>query len=269
MAKLRTLIVDDERLARLKLRRFLDEQPDVEIVGECGSGAEAVERIRAEQPDLIFLDIQMPGLDGFGVLREIRKREAGPERRGRVVFVTAHDEHAVRAFEVEALDYLLKPFDRARFQQTLDRVRRERRQSLDEKIAALLEKIDQPEPEAQLDRILVRSGGRMTFLKLREVDWIEADDNYVRLHAGRAAHLVRETLRGLEPRLDPRLFLRIHRSAIVNIEAIAEIRSLFHGDYGVLLRDGTALPVGRTWRDRLLQRMGDIGAQDLRRKERS
>lgn len=253
MAKLRALIVDDERLARLKLRRFLDEQPDVEIVGECGSGAEAVERIRAERPDLLFLDIQMPGLDGFAVLREV-----GPERRGRVVFVTAHDEHAVRAFEVEALDYLLKPFDRTRFEQTLDRVRRERRQTLDEKIAALLEKIERPEAEAPLDRILVRSVGRLTFLKLREVDWIEADDNYVRLHAGRESHLVRETLSRLEPRLDPRLFLRIHRSAIVNIESIAEIRSLFHGDYDILLRNGTALPIGRTWRDRLLQRMGDI-----------
>jgi two-component system, LytTR family, response regulator len=252
MAKLRTLIVDDERLARLKLRRFLEEQPDVEIVGECGSGAEAVERIRAEQPDLLFLDIQMPGLDGFAVLREV-----GSERRGRVVFVTAHDEHAVRAFEVEALDYLLKPFDRARFQQTLDRVRRERRQTLDEKIAGLLERIEKPATEESLDRILVRSGGRMTFLKLCDVDWIEADDNDLRFHAGRATHLVRDTLRRLEPRLDPRLFLRIHRSAIVNIEAIAEIRSLFHGDYDVLLRDGTALPVGRTYRDRLLQRMGD------------
>lgn len=252
MAKLRTLIVDDERLARLKLRRFLEEQPDVEIVGECGSGAEAVERIRAEQPDLLFLDIQMPGLDGFAVLREV-----GSERRGRVVFVTAHDEHAVRAFEVEALDYLLKPFDRARFQQTLDRVRRERRQTLDEKIAALLERIEKPGTEERLDRILVRSGGRMTFLKLRDVDWIEADDNDLRFHAGRATHRVRDTLRRLAPRLDPRLFLRIHRKAIVNIEAIAEIRSLFHGDYDVLLRDGTALPVGRTYRDRLLQRMGD------------
>lgn len=257
MAKLRTLIVDDERLARLKLRRLLEEQPDVEIVGECGSGAEAVERIRAEQPDLLFLDIQMPGLDGFAVLREV-----GPERRGRVVFVTAHDEHAVRAFEVEALDYLLKPFDRARFQQTLDRVRRERRppfdQTLDEKIAALLERIEKPAiTEERMDRILIRSAGRMTFLKLCDVDWIEADDNDLRFHAGRATHLVRDTLRRLEPRLDPRLFLRIHRSAIVNIEAIAEIRSLFHGDYDVLLRDGTALPVGRTYRDRLLGRMGD------------
>lgn len=252
MAKLRTLIVDDERLARLKLRRFLEEQPDVEIVGECGSGAEAVERIRAEQPDLLFLDIQMPGLDGFAVLREV-----GAERRGCVVFVTAHDEHAVRAFEVEALDYLLKPFDRARFQQTLDRVRRERRPTLDEKIAALLERIEKPATEELLDRILVRSEGRMTFLKLRDVDWIEADDNDLRFHAGRATHRVRDTLRRLEPRLDPRLFLRIHRSAIVNVEAIAEIRSLFHGDYDVLLRDGTALPVGRTYRDRLLQRMGD------------
>jgi two-component system, LytTR family, response regulator len=251
LAKLRALIVDDERLARLKLRRFLDEEPDIDVVGECASGVEAVDRIRSEQPDLVFLDIQMPGLDGFAVLREVRKREVGPG--GRVIFVTAHDEHAVRAFEVEALDYLLKPFDRARFQQTLDRVRRERRQTLDEKIASLLERIERP--AERLDRILLRSEGRMTFLKLREVDWIEADDNYLRLHAGRETHLVRDTLRRLEPRLDPRLFLRIHRSTIVNVEAIAEIRSLFHGDYDVLLRDGTTLPVGRTWRDRLLQRL--------------
>ena len=254
MAKLRTLIVDDERLARLKLRRFLDEEPDIEIMGECASGAEAVERLRKEPPDLLFLDIQMPGLDGFAVLRE-----AGPVRRGHVVFVTAHDEHALRAFEVEALDYLLKPFDRARFQQTLDRVRRERRPALDEKIAALLARIDRPErPEEPLDRILIRSEGRMSFVKLREVDWIEADDNYIRLHAGRETHLVRETLRRLEPRLDPRLFLRVHRSAIVNVEAIAEIRDLFHGDYDIVLRNGTVLPVGRTYRDRLLQRMGSL-----------
>lgn len=253
MTKLRALIVDDERLARLKLRRFLDEEPDVEVVGECASGAEAVERIRADRPDLVFLDVQMPGLDGFAVWREARPREAGRERGCRVVFVTAHDEHAVRAFEVEALDYLLKPFDRARFQQTLDRVRRERRETLDAKIASLLERIERP--AERLDRLVVRSGGRLRFVKLHEVDWIEAEDNYVRLHAGRESHLVRDTLRRLEPRLDPRLFLRIHRSAIVNVEAIAEIRSLFHGDYDVLLRDGTALPVGRTWRDRLLQRL--------------
>ena len=252
MAKLRALIVDDERLARQKLRRLLTEEPDVEVVGDCGSGAEAVEAIRAERPDLVFLDVQMPGLDGFGVLREV-----GPGQAGRVVFVTAHDEHAVRAFEVEALDYLLKPFDRARFRQALDRARRERRQGLEEKLAALLERVERVErPAERLERILVGSGGRMTFLKLREVDWIEAADNYVRLHAGREAHLVRETLRRLEPRLDPHLFLRIHRSAIVNLESVAEVRSLFHGDYDVLLRNGTALPVGRTYRDRLLQRMG-------------
>lgn len=251
MAKLRALIVDDERLARQKLRRLLTEEPDVEVVGDYGSGTEAVEAIRAERPDLVFLDVQMPGLDGFGVLREV-----GPGRAGRVVFVTAHDEHAVRAFEVEALDYLLKPFDRARFRQALDRARRERRQGLEEKLAALLERVERVErPAERLERILVGSGGRMTFLKLREVDWIEAADNYVRLHAGREAHLVRETLRRLEPRLDPHLFLRIHRSAIVNLESVAEVRSLFHGDYDVLLRNGTALPVGRTYRDRLLQRM--------------
>ena len=244
--KRRALIVDDERLSRQKLRRLLAAEADVEVVGECASGPDAVGAIRRERPDLVFLDIQMPGLNGFDALRE-----AGVENFGSVVFVTAHDEYAVRAFEIRALDYLLKPFDPPRFRQTLARVRLQAEESLRERIVAFLEQIETREP--RLSRILVKSAGRLSFVRLDEIDWIEAADNYVRLHVGRDEHLIRETMSGLESRLDPGRFVRAHRSAILNIDRVQEVRPIFHGDYEVLLRSGATIPVGRNYRDRLIK----------------
>lgn len=252
--KLRALIVDDERLAREKLRRLLEE-PDagpVVVVGEAANGHQAVERVRREHPDLLFLDIQMPGMDGFAVIEELLVEELPA-----VVFVTAHDEYAVRAFEVEAVDYLLKPFDRLRLKQTLDRVRRH----LGEDPTAFLEKLrrlvsSDPGAARPLKRIAIRSAGRIQSLRIEEVSLFEAADNYLKVHAGKAVHWIREALSDLERRLDSDCFIRIHRSAIVRIDAIREVESLFHGDYAVVLKSGERLAVGRKYRDKLLEALG-------------
>ena len=243
--KIRALIVDDERHARQKIRALLAAQPDVDVVRECANGDEAIRAIREIHPDLVFLDIQMPGCSGFDVLRD-----AGGDVK-HFVFVTAHDHYAVQAFEVQALDYLLKPFDRERFEKALARVR-QRMQSddgdLQERLRVLVE---QMHPSDALQRLMVKSSGRITFLRVDEIDWIEAADNYVRIHAGRETHLIRETMNHLETRLDKRKFVRIHRGAIVNLDSIEEIRALFHGDHSVLLRGGAELPLGRSYRERL------------------
>ncbi len=222
---LRVLIVDDERLARAKIRGYLEHEPDVEIAGECASGAEAVAAIRAERPDIVFLDVQMPGGGGFEVVDAVGAAAAV------VIFVTAHDQHAVRAFEVAALDYLLKPFDRARFRRALARAR-----------TAV-----QP-----LRRLIVREGERIHLVPVEEVEWLEAADNYVTVHAGARELLLRETLARLEQRLDGARFARIHRRAIVNLEAIAEVRAQAHGDHVVVLKGGVRLPIGRSHRERFL-----------------
>ena len=244
--KIRTIIVDDERHARQKIRALLTSVGDVEIVRECANGDDAIRVIREVRPDLVFLDVQMPGRNGFDVVREVG------DAAKHVVFVTAFDQYAVRAFEVQALDYLLKPFDRARFEKTMQRARLQmgEGEGLQEKLLALVEQVQQPRA-AGLDRLMIRSAGRITFLRVGEIDWIEAADNYVRVHAGRESHLIRETMTHLESELDRRKFVRIHRSAIVNIDAIAEIRALFHGDYSVLLRTGVEIPLGRSFRERL------------------
>lgn len=252
--ELRVLIVDDERLAREKLWRFLTEADAVRVVGEAANGKEAVTRIRKERPDVIFLDVQMPGMDGFGVIEELAT-DAVPA----VVFVTAHDEYAIRAFEVEAIDYLLKPFDRLRLHESLDRVRRQLGQEpalFMEKLRRLLGTGSARVAWPALQRIAVRSGGRIQSLRVDEVHWFEAADNYLRVHTTGAAHLIRETLTALEKSLDPNVFIRIHRSAIVRIESIREVDSLFHGDYEAVLRTGKRLPVGRKYRDRLIDAMG-------------
>jgi two-component system, LytTR family, response regulator len=248
MERIRVLIVDDEPPARSKLRRFLAGEPEVEVVGEAESGADAVAAIEALRPDLVFLDVQMPGLDGFGVLAEL----AGEALPG-VVFVTAFDEYALRAFEVNAVDYVLKPFDAERFRSALARAKERLRQAgaaeLDRRLRAVLAQV-RPPPE-YLERLLVRSGERAFFLELSEVSWIAAEQNYVRLHAAGTSHLVRGTLAALEERLDPRRFLRIHRSTIVNAAHVRELRPWSHGDYRVVLRDGTELTLSRRYRDRL------------------
>ncbi|MEA2570504.1 MAG: two-component system, LytTR family, response regulator [Acidobacteriota bacterium] len=244
--KIRTLIVDDERHARQKIRSLLAGKNDVEIVRECANGDDAVRAIRETRPDLIFLDVQMPGRSGFDVLRD------AADDVKHIVFVTAHDQYALQAFEVQALDYLLKPFDRDRFEKTLDRVRGRMQNDSGDLQAKLRALVEQMHESDALQRLMIKSAGRITFLRVDEIDWLEAADNYVRIHAGRETHLIRETMNHLETRLDKRKFVRIHRGAIVNIDAVAEVRALFHGDHSVLLRTGVSLPLGRAYRDRLL-----------------
>jgi two-component system LytT family response regulator len=221
-------------------------------VGEAASGAEALARIRELRPDVVFLDIQMPGMDGFDLIKKLE-----PEMPPAIVFVTAHDDHAIKAFEVEAVDYLLKPFDRPRLRQALNRARRQLAQGPGEMVERLRRLLDTASETRRLRRIAIRSGGRLQSLRVEEIQWLEAADNYVRIHTGKGAHLIRETLSQLEQRLDPELFVRVHRSSIVKIDGIREVESLFHGDYAVVLRTGERLAVGRRYRERLLEAIGD------------
>jgi two-component system, LytTR family, response regulator len=252
MEKIRTLIVDDEPLAREGVRLHLEEHPDFEVVGECGSGEEAVTRIEAETPDLVFLDVQMPGLDGFGVLESIG---SNGDRMPAVVFVTAYDQFALRAFEAHALDYLLKPFEAERFGKALERVRSQLRSRtdtpVDERLRSLLASLGAK--ESYLERMVARTGGKILILRVDDVDWVEAAANYVRVHIGPKQFLVRETMTNLETRLDPERFLRIHRSIIVRKDRIKELEPLFQGDYSVVLHDGTRLTSSRGYRDKIQQ----------------
>src|SRR5919198_2348872 len=241
--KIRALVVDDEPLARRNIRALLKDDPEVEVVGEAGGGAAALELIRRHSPDLVFLDIQMPEMDGFGVLERIEA-----ERMPVIVFVTAFDRYALRAFEFHALDYLLKPFDDARFEKALARAKRqiERRdiEDLSRRLIALLEGREGatgPAHPKYLTRLLIKTAGRVSFLKAEEIDYITAEDYYVKLHVGRKGHLLRETMNEMESRLDPEKFARVHRSAIVNLERVRELRQLFNGEYVVALHDGTEL----------------------------
>ena len=254
-ARIRTLIVDHETLARRRIRRFLTAESDLEVVGECGDPQKAVEFIRERGPDLVFLDVQMPGLDGFGVLESLPPRNL-PE----VVFVTAFDQYASRAFDVHALDYLLKPFGRPRFRQALEKVRvRFRRQEPalpDPRLNRLIETLGAKTRHA--GRIVIKSAGRIILLRADEIDWVEAADNYVRVHAGPESHLLRETLGTLESRLDPAKFMRIHRSTIVNIDRVKELQPWFHGDYVAILENGSRLNLSRTYRDRVIAQLGEV-----------
>jgi two-component system LytT family response regulator len=235
---IRALIVDDERLARVRLVRLLGRREDVEIVGVACDGDEAVQMIAELRPDLVFLDVQMPGLSGFDVLDAI-------DSRTNVVFTTAFDQYALRAFEVHALDYLLKPFDEERLSASLDRAAAMIRGArADPGLRPFLEQMAPPE------RFVVRTPGRIVFLPLAEVDWIEAAGNYVYVHAGRERHLIRGTLKAIESRFASR-FARIHRSAIVNLERVRELAPRAHGDCEVVLRGGARLPVSRTFASRL------------------
>lgn len=247
---IRALIVDDEPLAREKLRTLLGQDPEIEIVRECGGGRAAVASILDDAPDLVFLDIQMPELDGFGVLEAV-----GVDRIPVVVFVTAYDEYALKAFEVHALDYLLKPFDRERFEAALTRAKRHVRSEgtgdFNERIYSLLSKLEDKQERTWLDRLVVRSGGRIYFVPVDEIDWIEAAGNYVELHAGEEAHLIRGTMKGLEGRLDPCHFVRVHRSAIVNIRRIREIQPWFRGEYMIVLQGGRQITTGGSYRNAL------------------
>ena len=235
------VIVDDERLAREKIRSMLAAHDDVRVVGECADGAEAVAEIRRLKPDLVFLDVQMPGVDGFDVLRRLRGA-ALPA----IVFVTAHDEYAVRAFEVEAVDYLLKPFDRRRFNEALRRARRRLDGEAPVDADRLLAAIEQMRA-TRWSRFVVKGRDRMTLVPIADVDWIEADGKYVRLHCGSAKHLIRESIGEVESRLGSEEFARIHRRTIVNLRKVKEIYRGFGGDYIVALSSGAKLTVSRRY----------------------
>jgi two-component system LytT family response regulator len=252
--KIQALIVDDERLARKRIRSLLKNERDVEVVGECADGAEALAAIRKQSPDLVFLDVQMPEMDGFQVLQEV-----GGDRMPAVVFVTAYDKYALRAFEVHALDYLLKPFDEDRFGEALRRAKEQvlggSNGELHGRLIALIEHLRSG--ERYVDRLLVKASGRVLFLKTEDIDWIEAAGNYVRLHVGKESHLLRETMNTIETRLDPAHFLRIHLSTIVNLDRIKEMQPWFSGEYVVLLKDGTELRLSRGYRDKFDERLGE------------
>jgi two-component system LytT family response regulator len=245
---IRALIVDDEPLAREWVRSAVAEDPDLEVLGECGDGFEAAEAIRRLKPNLVFLDVQMPGLDGFGVLEAL-----SPEEIPAVVFVTAFDQYAVRAFEAQAVDYLMKPFSKERVEEAVRRVRElVKGRSLEdfrESVAKVVEKIrrDRSFPEW----VLLKADGKNVFVKVKDIDWIESSRNNVRIHVGQTIYLLHETTSAIASRLDPKKFLRIHRSAIVNIERIKELHPWFNGDYAVVLRDGTQLTLSSSYRDRL------------------
>jgi len=251
--KIRTLIVDDEPLARERIRDLLALEPDVEVLAECENGQVALAAIRRYAPDLVFLDVQMPELDGFGVL-EALEGEPLPV----VVFVTAYDEYAIRAFDVHAVDYLLKPFDEERFRIALGRARsrlgERRAESLDERLEAVLSELRAREQYA--DRLLVKNDGRVTVLQVEEVDWIEAADNYARVHTARGRYLVREPIKTLERKLNPRHFARVHRSAIVNLARVRELQPLFGGEYVIILSTGAKLTLSRGYRDAFRDRLG-------------
>jgi two-component system, LytTR family, response regulator len=245
---IRTLLADDEPLALARLRRLLADEPDIRVVAECADGAEALKEILEQRPELVFLDVQMPELDAFQVLEGLDPGNA-PE----IVFVTAFSAFALQAFDAHALDYLLKPFDDERFRESLNRardaVRRRREGERDRRLETLLSHIaDRPQ---YVERIAVRSGPRILFLRAADIDWIEAEGNYAGLRVGGKTHLLRDTMAALERKLDPRHFIRIHRSTIVNIDRILELHPLFQGEYEVRLRDGTRLTSSRGYRDRI------------------
>ncbi len=246
--RIRTLIVDDEAPARARIRHLLKNESDFEVIGECANGRQAVAAVQKQRPDLVFLDVQMPRLGGFEVCAAI----AG-EFMPLVIFVTAYDQYALQAFEVHAIDYLLKPFDRERFQKSLrharEQLRRGEGSSSNDRIAELLEHM---KPERQMrQRLAVKSNGRVILVRVEEIDWIEADGNYVQLRVGPVSHQLRETISGLETHLASDRFMRISRSVIVNLDRIKELQPLFYGDYAVILQNGTRLTLSRNFRDRL------------------
>lgn len=253
MKKIKALIVDDEPLARERLASLLTAEPDIEIVGQCRDGEEAVTAIEDVSPNLVFLDVQMPLMSGFDVIESV-----GSARMPLVIFVTAYDQHALRAFQVQALDYLLKPFDRERFSAALQRARtqleREETGDLGRRLMALVKDLRKDQPRAE--RLVVKSSGRLYFLRADEIDWVEAAGNYVRLHVGTTAHLIRETMTAIEGRLDPEKFFRIHRCRMVNMERIQELQPWLNGEYSVVLRTGARLTLSRGYREKLQERLG-------------
>jgi len=246
-AKIRTAIVDDEPLARSNLLVLSGSDPEIEVVAQCGSGVEAVEAIRRLRPDLLFLDVQMPECDGFDVLEML-----GKDLPRATIFVTAYDQYALRAFEAGALDYLLKPFDNARFELALNRAKQRIRMGENR----------QPLPSPPLERIVVKNAGEVCFLKTSEIDWIEAADYYACLHVGGKNHLLRRSMAELEEDLDPNMFCRVHRSSIVNLERVQGLKVAEDGEYEILLGNGTRIRLSRRYRKHLETRVGmrgDVG----------
>jgi two-component system, LytTR family, response regulator len=244
-AKIRTMVVDDEPLARSNLTVLLRRDPEIAVVGECGSGVEAAEEIRRAQPDLLFLDVQMPECDGFDVLALLGKHVPAA-----VVFVTAYDQYALRAFEAGALDYLLKPFDTARFERALDRAK--------QKIigfAGGVAGVDKGQPR-KLERLVIKSAGEVAFVSVAEIDWIEAADYYAALHVGTKTHLLRRSISDLEQDLDADVFCRIHRSTIVNLERVQSLKLGEDGEYRVVIQSGAELRLSRSYRKQIQSRLG-------------
>jgi two-component system, LytTR family, response regulator len=246
---LRTVIADDEPLARERIRELLGEREDVELVGEARDGEEALRLVEQTAPDLLLLDVQMPGMDGFAVLAELE-----PENAPAVVFITAFDEYAVRAFDVHAVDYLVKPFHRARFHEALDRAIAGRGGT---RSADVRNAVAQLQPRTPLTRFVVRSTGEIYFVKPAEVAWIESAGNYVRLHTAAGEHVVRTSIRDLEERLDPAVFVRVHRSTIVNLDFVKKLEPYFHGEYVITLKDGSRLTSSRSFAGRLRELLRD------------
>jgi two-component system, LytTR family, response regulator len=244
-AKVRTVIVDDEPLARSNLLVLLGSDPEIEVVAQCGSGGEAVEAIRRLQPDLLFLDVQMPECDGFDVLEML-----GKDLPRATIFVTAYDQYALRAFEAGALDYLLKPFDNARFELALNRAK-QRIRTVENR---------QPLHPPRLDRIVVKSAGEVCFLKTSDIEWIEAADYYACLHVGAKTHLLRRSMAELEQDLDPNMFCRVHRSSIVNLERVQGLKLAEDGEYEIILENGTRVRLSRRYRKHLETRLGLSGS---------
>ena len=242
---IRALIVDDERLARRRVREMLQSDREIDVVGEPANGPEAVMAVRQSNPDLMFLDVQMPGMDGFEVLNALRD-----ERLPMIVFITAYDQYALRAFEACAVDYILKPFDRTRFeravQQVKSRIRQERRTDLTQHLLTLLQNLNQP--PGYPERMAIKDGARIVYLKTASIEWVEAEGNYVRIHVGKASYPQLGTISSLEAQLDPKKFRRIHRGTIVNLDCIRELQPWFNGCYRVILHSGAELSLSRGYR---------------------
>jgi two-component system LytT family response regulator len=243
MDTLKVAIIDDEPLALQRLRRLVSEQPDLQLVGEGKSGMEAVSLINSQRPDLVFLDVQMPELDGFGVVEIV-----GPEKMPAVIFVTAFDQYAVSAFNANAVDFLLKPYDSSRFLAAVGKVRRSNGNG-HAKITTLAETV-------RRDRFVIRTDGRYIMLKPREIEFVEAAGNYLQLHVGDKQFTVRETMSSVEARLDNQRFVRIHRSTLINLEYVKELEATFHGEYVITLRSGQRVTLSRTYRSKLDQILG-------------
>jgi two-component system LytT family response regulator len=252
----RVLVVDDEPLARSGIADLVTRDPELTVVGQCGDGESAVAAIRELTPDLVLLDIQMPEMDGFQVIQKV-----GPDRMPAVIFITAYDQFAVRAFEVHAMDYLLKPFDDERFSAAIARTKRAIRDDevgqLSQRLLGLLETTRRGElpvagaGQPYLTRLVVKNAGKVNFVRVDEIDWIEAADYYVRIHVARKSHLLRETMSALEEQLDPARFFRVHRSAIINLDRLVEIQPYFHGEHVLVLQDGSKLKLSRSRKEKL------------------